>query len=208
MDNDTLNRLIAIENLLTYPAQFDHYCDEDGCTLDNPKCSERHTQAALVKLQQMLEPKHESLQPRRLANDAERIFADQWQKENDRRPGTNHGYTLLEWIVTPSGDEFPERVSQRDAHVAASVIQWLGTGCGYGFLLGCEQLIKKAKAERSSWGDYVNRNAEPPDADLATAELLAGPVKPHAAHHDLVRGICAALRKARLEAIGEALNAA
>lgn len=207
MDNETLDVLTKVESLLIYPASMEHYCDETGCTIDSPKCTDMHTQAALKRLQDLLEPAHVSLQPNRLGNDAERIFAEYWRHENERKPGINKGYTLLEWIVTPNGGERPERVSQRDAHVAASVIQWLGTRCGYGFMLTCERRIKEARAERAKWSDYVNHNAEPPDDDMEAAKLLAGPFIAYnaRAHDELVRGICGALRKAREEAAGEAL---
>lgn len=57
----------------------------------------------------------------------ERVFAERWIHENTRHQGG-----ILNALMPPT-----LRVSQRDAHVAATVVQWLGTNVGYGFLLEC-----------------------------------------------------------------------
>lgn len=210
MNADELKMLERVESLLGYGTDTSHYCEEENCTIQTPKCHDMHNLAALAMLRDALEPPHRSLQPSRTANEAERIFASRWIKENERRCGINHGYTGLEWILCPDGQRAPQRVSHRDAAVAASVIQWFGTSCGYAFLLGCEQAVAAAKALRAAYrpDDYVLHNIEPPPEDLAIAEQLAGPVRTHPAHHDIVRGIVAALVHARKTAITAALEAA
>lgn len=88
-------------------------------------------------------PPHNSLQQPRLNRMPERIYAEVWKKYNKRRPGVNEGLTYLEWILCPSDKRYPLAVSDRDAEVAACIIQWLGTSCGLGFMTECEARIKK-----------------------------------------------------------------
>lgn len=75
----------------------------------------------------------------------ERIYAAGWKRLNRRRQW--HGATLLELIMQPTSDRglSPFVVSRRDAEVAASVIQWLGTNVGYGFIRSCERAIDEAR---------------------------------------------------------------
>lgn len=96
-------------------------------------------------------PPHNSLQIPRLNRMPERIYAEEWKKYNKRRAGVNCGFTSLEWILCPSGTTYPPPVSERDAQVAACVIQWLGTCCGLAFMLECEAKIKK---EKKKWTQY------------------------------------------------------
>lgn len=72
----------------------------------------------------------------------EKVFADAWEKENEINPGTNFGFGILQ-------DLFMDRVSGhwwshpyathvlngRERMIAATVVQWLGTNCGFGFLV-------------------------------------------------------------------------
>jgi len=89
---------------------------------------------------------HESYRPERLKHSPEEsVYLERWKKENARQAAMNRGYTLLEHILCPPEREYPGRVSQRDAYVAASVIQWLGTNCGRAFLDECAEEIPEAK---------------------------------------------------------------
>lgn len=90
-------------------------------------------------------PPHNSLQMPRLNKMPERVYAEEWKENNIRKPYLNSGFTSLELILCPSGTMYPPPVSDRDAEVAASVIQWLGTCCGFHFMLRCEDKIKKEK---------------------------------------------------------------
>ena len=97
--------------------------------------------------------KHVSLSPERLKHNgsvAERVFIKLWQEENERELGINSGLALLEVLLdkerTLPGSlrpRIPSDITQRDAEVAASVIQWLGTNCGSTFLYSAEKEIKK-----------------------------------------------------------------
>ena len=76
--------------------------------------------------------KHEGKWRHRLKDHLlERVLAEQWQEINSGE-GRGHGplaYMLAEDRNRPKGE-----VSDRDAVVAATVIQWLGTPVGQGFL--------------------------------------------------------------------------
>lgn len=150
-EQEIFARLQQAEELLAYSTDTDHYCDDPKCTVDTPQCRDRHAEAALKEIRRLIDPPHVSLQPKRLTNDAERLYAEHWRKQNIRQPAINHGYTALEWILCPEGRRTPERVTLRDAAVAASVIQWLGTSCGHGFALEVEKRIAEARAKHSHW---------------------------------------------------------
>jgi hypothetical protein len=149
-----------------------HIADRDGCyccdreeevvcSIDNPQCDVAHARAAMRYLDQVLTPPMLTLQPNRLTHPPERIYFQHWAKENERRSWLNSGFTLLEHILTPSGQKRPECVSHRDAIVATSVIQWLGTSCGRGFMEHCEREIERERADRGeiqhvAWQSTVN----------------------------------------------------
>jgi hypothetical protein len=99
---------------------------------------------------ELLPVTHDSLQQSRLKKyrdvNPERIYMAEWKRLNRRSPGVNGGFTYLEHILTPDG-QLPRTVSRRDAQVAASVIQWLGTNCGMGFMRECERKIDAARED-------------------------------------------------------------
>ena len=206
MTERELVKLCEVEHLLAYATDGGHYCEEDGCTVETPKCREMSGAAALRKLMEVLDPPHVGLHPKRLSHTPERIYAEEWQRENERQPGINHGYTILEYILCPEGQKWPTRVSSRDAEVAACVIQWLGTNCGNCLIRKCEAEIERLRAERSSWGEYTAWNKELPHGAKSTAELLAERVKGTVSkevHAILVREIGAALTITKKNALSE-----
>lgn len=96
-------------------------------------------------------PPHNSLQMARLNRMPERVYAEEWKENNVRKSWLNSGFTSLELILCPSGNYWcPPAVSERDAQVAASVIQWLGTNCGFHFMLRCEAEIKTREKKGKS----------------------------------------------------------
>lgn len=131
--------------------------DED-CLCDS--CQARE---AIKALDAALLPIHRSLNPERLSFAPEEIYLRQWVKQQERTPGLNGGWGLLEILLSPTRvprSQFPgdshrpfyvPPVSQRDAEVAATVIQWLGTNCGRCFMEQCEKEIESARAERSEF---------------------------------------------------------
>ena len=76
--------------------------------------------------------KHEGIRAQRTQhNPLEKRFANEWRKRN-KREGLSHGqldYMLAEDPNKPGGE-----VTERDAMVAAAVVQWLGTHVGQCFL--------------------------------------------------------------------------
>ncbi len=94
--------------------------------------------------------KHEGFHARRLSNNPlEYAYAMAWKREN-------MGTGILEYLLSPDGTSV--RCSERDAQVAATVIQWLGSPVGQQFV--CEVL------------EYFN-NPSPIDT-LARAEQAEG----------------------------------
>lgn len=74
------------------------------------------------------------------SGDLERAFAFAWMERMELY-GDHHLQMLLS-TGDPAGDPV---VTQRDATVVATLIQWLGTNCGWGFL--CETLRKHGQYE-------------------------------------------------------------
>lgn len=107
---------------------------------------------------ELLPVEHRSLQPKRLKNyghvNAEAIYAAEW-----RRFQKQFENQLLNTILTPDdapldplGRVRPVCVSRRDAVVAASIIQWLGTNVGRGFASMCERHVEEATRLRLETG--------------------------------------------------------
>lgn len=100
----------------------------------------------------LLRTDHGSLQPSRLKKDrrdgrlqhvnAERVYAAEWKRQN--KYVSHEGWPFLA-LVLRRDDGRPCLPSRRDAAVAASVIQWLGTNVGSGFVMTCERKIDAAR---------------------------------------------------------------
>lgn len=93
---------------------------------------------------------HESFHVERLKynnfKNAEKVFADKWKEECKRLTYRNGGCGKLDLIVQDSDSPL---VTQRDANVAASVIQWLGSNVGRAFISECEREIKNLKIDKN-----------------------------------------------------------
>lgn len=179
------NAIGTLQDLAIRDCMCDDY--DVAKTDDRRFCESCRARDAVRDLERALTPNIESLQPGRMRNYSERIFVEQFRKECVAEPGVNGGWGLLELILVPdstpiSGFGHPQHVphvSQRDAHVAASVIQWLGTSCGRAFIHTCE---RKIDAERQGMNEVEGlpgmanntpwRN--PPSTSIqATAERIA-----------------------------------
>ena len=70
----------------------------------------------------------------------EQAFADLWEAVNEPHPGMNYGHGTLQDLIFRSDGAFRVRlpfwVTQRERIIVATVIQWLGTNCGFAFLCG------------------------------------------------------------------------
>jgi len=89
----------------------------------------------------------------------ERAFAEVWKEENTRQSYINHGAARLEMLLTPDDKTETKKrwsfwsgimvkeLTQNDAEVAATVIQWLGTNNGQAFLYKVDLRIKELQGK-------------------------------------------------------------
>ncbi len=63
-------------------------------------------------------------------NPAERIFAEVWEEKNSSK----YSQPLLDLLLAEDNNRPMGEVTERDRMVAATVIQWLGSPVGEGFL--------------------------------------------------------------------------
>lgn len=170
IDDGNAQRLGHVLWALERATENDYCCGRDDCTAENPQCSHMELVAAKNELLKITEPVHRSLNPERLSNPPEDIFLRRWQKENERSPGLNYGYGVLQLLLTPTrirndglfscpgAPYYVPPVSQRDAEVAATVIQWLGTSGGRCFMEAAEREIAQAQAERRAMEQEAHDN--------------------------------------------------
>lgn len=77
-----------------------------------------------------METRHKGLHRYRFEdNPLEKKFAEAWQERNDRG---RHG--VLEYLLAADNNHPAGEMSDRDAEVAATVVQWLGSHVGRCFL--------------------------------------------------------------------------
>lgn len=75
----------------------------------------------------------------------EKIFAEVWQEINDEK--LNHN-TIIDYLFNQSSDQrYVEKRPEYEYVFASTIIQWLGSPVGQGFL---QRIIKKAK-RKSIW---------------------------------------------------------
>lgn len=78
----------------------------------------------------MAKIKHEGLSTNRLnENPLERAFSEAWKAYNN----STAGYDLLDYLLALDPNNPKGEVSKRDAVVAATIIQWLGSPVGQCF---------------------------------------------------------------------------
>ncbi len=74
-------------------------------------------------------------------NHRENAFSDEWVEQNEINSAINTGRGTLQGLFTRTDPRFYRSfitdliISNRDAMLAATVIQWLGTNCGMDFLM-------------------------------------------------------------------------
>ncbi len=71
-------------------------------------------------------------------NIPEKVFAEAWQKENELDSCTR---PILNSLMNKMKSDFMQ-ITQRDALVAATVIQWLGSNVGNCFVKECHKKIE------------------------------------------------------------------
>lgn len=75
-------------------------------------------------------------------NIREAAFAKAWENENKISPSLNHGFGLLQDLFCHADKRFgyavpgvaDHIVTEKEREIAATVIQWLGSNCGWCFL--------------------------------------------------------------------------
>jgi len=83
---------------------------------------------------------HKGIFRRRLKhNPREKAFADLWESENANMKAINHGFGQLQDLFISTDKygwirRFVFKITQREAVIVATVIQWFGSNCGMGFL--------------------------------------------------------------------------
>lgn len=191
-------------------AEWECDCHSGECTDEAPQCEPRKARLAYAELEAAVSPVHRTLNPDRAGSASEAIYLSHWQKQQERKTGWNNGYGLLELLLSPTrqdreqpwsvfGRKYVPHVSQRDAEVAATVIQWLGTSCGRGFIYECEQQCETAgharhALEAANSRLVFQRHLIPPNVHhLALHAAAYGLRGDHPRHAELVQKIEAAI---------------
>ena len=127
-------------------------------------------------------------------NPLERSFHETWQHENVPCPGLNGGWGLLQNILLiPLGGKVTRQyqwwegerrafiINQRDATIAATLIQWLGTNGGYHFLNRCLRKdgyeIRELPGRVSRQEELYERFAERPPQKIPGASQIVREIK-------------------------------
>ena len=70
----------------------------------------------------------------------EKVFAEEWEKENKPHNFWNFGFGILQDLFIDRDPQFlfryvcSHRISNRERMIVATAIQWLGTNCGFCWL--------------------------------------------------------------------------
>lgn len=137
------------------------------------KCHACRNQDLIDRLRRLFEPVHRTINPDRLGSVSEAIYFRRWVKQQESQPGVNGGRGTLENVLSPTrvdrddawsklhlGPVYTPPISQRDAEVAATLMQWLGTACGRGFVWECEREIAQATGERQQFDAVHSMRAQ------------------------------------------------
>ncbi len=113
-------------------------------TDDETSCDTCQAKLAMQAMQRALRPQLEGLHPARMTNYPERIYVERWRVENElARSGDSIG--LLRLLLQPEGKGEWFQITTRDAAVATTIIQWLGTPVGRCFVSTCERQIEEER---------------------------------------------------------------
>lgn len=132
---------------------------------------------------ELLPVEHKGLHPRRLKSykhdnyvtppNSEAFYAQLWREWNDGRMSVSTK-NVLHFILCSEAlqDKGYTAVaySRRDAQVAATVIQWLGTNVGRSFVIEAEERIKKATELQRQVGNVRRRLRPGPDPLIGAVE--------------------------------------
>jgi hypothetical protein len=77
-------------------------------------------------------------------NPNEEVFAKTWEERNISKITKNiDGRSTLDFLLAINSNEPNGEVTSRDRKVAATVIQWLGSPVGQGFIQECQEIINQ-----------------------------------------------------------------
>lgn len=106
-------------------------------------------------------------------SERERAFYKRWKKENKRESWINFGNGVLQDIFAKTGGNpfsmfnfkgWKLVINKRDQYIVATVIQWLGTNCGWCFLQevlrDCGYEIVKTKQQRDKEHKEMEKRME------------------------------------------------
>lgn len=93
----------------------------------------------------------------------EQAFAAVWIKQNEPNRGTNFGHGLLQDLMIGThkyefhydDEKFDPWLTDRERKICATLIQWLGTNCGRGFLHEVQREAKRRYPEMTGYNDIV-----------------------------------------------------
>lgn len=135
--SETFAGLLHVRNRLA--EQLDYFGDDEDI------------RATVAAIDAVIHPEHRSLHPDRLNDPREAMWLRNWQLEQGKHPPS-----LLHWILSPSTDSRKSGVTcpitKRDAEVAATLIQWLGTNVGLCFVDRCLRESRLIKSTEPSGG--------------------------------------------------------
>lgn len=81
----------------------------------------------------------------------ERILAETWDEKNSSK----HSQPLLDYLLAEDNNRPMGEATERDRMVAATVIQWLGSPVGEGFL---EEVAARIRKELNNENSYRRTN--------------------------------------------------
>lgn len=94
----------------------------------------------------------------------EQSFAAIWEEENVPQGGTNYGHGLLQDLMIGTHRlefrwgtqlEFNPWLTDRERKICATLIQWLGTNCGRGFLHKVQDEARRRAGQSPYYADIV-----------------------------------------------------
>ena len=128
------------------------YCEMD------PDCNCEHCVLVrtINRVRERVRPKHHGrLRNRLMSGILERVFAFEWMKLV-AKSYTHNEVVISENLLGKILDD--EDFTHRDALVAATVMQWLGTNCGQEYLRACNKRIEARDFPK--WDSTTNTWAE------------------------------------------------
>jgi len=120
-------------------AERDNYTDELKCY--NIDCFYSEGDSVDLEQEELFPLEHKSLDVDRLewvrGSELEKAFAKKWEALNAPNTGCNFNMGILQDLMVRQDQNYKIDfwITQREATIVATIVQWLGTNVGFGFLL-------------------------------------------------------------------------